>query len=57
MIHMDILFGPEVAIGNIHYELLFTDRFRRMTYLYQLQNLTTDIKKQLKAFFIVFWSM
>lgn len=44
---MDILFGPEVAIGNIHYELLFTDRFRRMTYLYSLQNLTTDIKKQL----------
>ena len=24
MIQMDILFGPEVAIGNIHYELLFT---------------------------------
>jgi len=49
--HMDIIFGPEVFIGNIHYGLLFTDRFSRMTYLYPLQNLTSDIPKQLEAFF------
>ena len=29
VIHMDIVFGPEVAIGNVHYGLLFTDRFSR----------------------------
>jgi hypothetical protein len=51
VIHMDIVFGPDVSIGNIHYALLFTDRFSRMTYLYPLQNLTTDIQKQLEAFF------
>jgi hypothetical protein len=50
-IHMDIIFGPDIAIGNIHYGLLFTDRFSRMTYLYPLQNLTSDIKKQMEAFF------
>jgi hypothetical protein len=49
--HMDIVFGPDVAIGNIHYGLLFTDRFSRMTYLYPLQNLTMDITKQMEAFF------
>lgn len=51
VIHMDIVFGPEISIGNIHYGLLFTDRFSRMTYIYPLQNLTSDIKKQLDAFF------
>jgi hypothetical protein len=51
VIHMDIVFGPDVSLGNIHYALLFTDRFSRMTYLYPLQNLTTDIRKQLEAFF------
>jgi len=48
---MDIVFGPEVALANVHYGLLFTDRFSRMTYLYPLQNLTSDIPKQLDAFF------
>jgi hypothetical protein len=51
VIHVDIVFGPEVAIGNIHYGLLFTDHFSRMNYLYPLQNLTSDIKKQVEAFF------
>jgi hypothetical protein len=51
VIHMDIVFGPDVSIGNVHYALLFTDRFSRMTHLYPLQNLTTDIQKQLDAFF------
>jgi hypothetical protein len=51
VIHLDIVFGPEISIGNIHYGLLFTDRFSRMTYLYPLQHLTTDIKKQMEAFF------
>jgi len=51
VIHMDIVFGPDVAIGNVHYGLLFTDRFSRMTYVYPLQNLTSDIRKQLEAFF------
>jgi len=51
IIHMDIVFGPEVALGNIHYGLLCTERFSRMTYIYPLQNLTSDIRKQLEAFF------
>ncbi len=49
--HVDIVFGPEVSIGNIHYGLLFTDRFSRMTYLYPLQNLMSDIKRQFEFFF------
>ncbi|MFN9982834.1 MAG: hypothetical protein ACK53Y_23090, partial [bacterium] len=40
-----------MAIGNVHFGLLFTDRFSRMTYIYPLRNLTTDIPKQLEAFF------
>jgi hypothetical protein len=40
VIHVDIVFGPEISVGNIHYGLLFVDRFSRMSYLYQLQNLT-----------------
>jgi hypothetical protein len=32
--HIDIVFGPEISIGNIHYGLLFTDRYSCMTYLY-----------------------
>jgi hypothetical protein len=51
VIHMDIVFGPDIAIGNVHYGLLFTDRYSCMTYLYPLQNLTTDIRKQLESFF------
>jgi hypothetical protein len=51
IIHMDIVFGPEVALGNTHYGLLFVDHFSRMTYIYPLQNLITDIKKQLDACF------
>jgi hypothetical protein len=50
VIHMDIVFGTDVSIGNIHYGLLFTDRYSRMTYIYPLQNLSSDIKKQLDAF-------
>jgi hypothetical protein len=30
---------------------LLSDRFSRMNYLYPLQNLTTNIQKQLQAFF------
>jgi hypothetical protein len=51
VIHMDIMFGPDISIGNIHYGLIFTDRYSRMTYIYPLQNLTFDIKKQLEEFF------
>jgi len=51
IIHMDIVFGPDIALSNVHYGLLFTDRFSRMTYVYPLQNLTSDIRKQLEAFF------
>jgi hypothetical protein len=51
VIYMDIVFGPEVSLGNVHFALLFTDRFSRMTYLYPLQNLTTDIRKQMEYFF------
>jgi hypothetical protein len=25
VMHMDIVFGPDIAVGNIHYGLLFTD--------------------------------
>jgi len=49
--NMDIVFGPEVALGNIHYGLIITDRYSRMCYIYPLQNLTTDIPKQIEAFF------
>jgi hypothetical protein len=48
---MDIIFGPEISIGNVHYGIIFTDRYSRMTYIYPLQNLTSDIPKQLEAFF------
>jgi hypothetical protein len=51
VIHMDIVFGPEISIGNIHYGLIFTDRYSRLTYLYPLHNLTSDIPRQLQAFF------
>jgi hypothetical protein len=51
VMHMGIVFGPDVSIGNKHYGLLFTDHFSRMTYLYPLQNLTTDIRKQMESFF------
>ncbi len=51
VMHIDIIFGPEVTVGNIHYGLLIVDRFSRMTYLQPLQNLTTDIQKQLETFF------
>jgi len=51
---MDIVFGPEVTLADVHYGLLFTDRFSHMTYLYPLQNLTSDIIKQLDAVFAHF---
>jgi len=34
VIHMDIVFGLDVALGNVHYGLLFTDHFSHMTYIY-----------------------
>jgi hypothetical protein len=49
--HIDIIFGPEVSIGNIHYGLLCVDHHSRMTYMHPLQNLTSDIPKQLQSFF------
>jgi len=51
VMHMDIVFGPEVAVGDIHYGLLFSYRHCRMNYVYLLCNLTADIPKQLEAFF------
>ncbi len=48
---MDIVFGPEISLGNVHYGLLFTDCYSRMTYIYPLQNLTSDIQRQMEAFF------
>jgi len=45
VIHLDIVFGPEVSVGNVHYALICVDCFSRMTYIYPLQNLTTDIRK------------
>jgi hypothetical protein len=50
VMNMDIVFGPEVALGNIHYGLMFTDRYSRMGYIYPLQNLTTDIPKSHRSF-------
>jgi hypothetical protein len=47
VIHMDIVFGPDAALENVHYGLLFMDRFSRMTYIYPFQNLTSDIPRQL----------
>lgn len=49
--HIDIVFGPEISMGNVHYGLLCVDRYSRMTYMYPLQNLTSDIQKQLECFF------
>jgi len=51
VVHLDIVFGPEISIGNIHYGLLCVDRYSRMSYVYPLQNLTGDIQKQLECFF------
>jgi hypothetical protein len=51
VVHMDIVFGPDVALANVHYGLLFTDRYSHMTYIYPLHNLTSDIPKHLDAFF------
>jgi len=34
VIHLDIVFGPEVSIGNVHYALLFSDWYSRMNYIY-----------------------
>jgi hypothetical protein len=51
VVHIDIVFGPDISIGNIHYGLLFIDRYSRMTYIYPLQSLTTDIKRQMGFFF------
>jgi hypothetical protein len=45
IMHVDIVFGPEVSIGNVHYGLIFSDCYSC------IQNLTTDIPKQLQAFF------
>jgi hypothetical protein len=47
---MDIVFGRDILIGSTHYGLLCTDCFSRMTYIYPLQNLTSDIWKQMEAF-------
>jgi hypothetical protein len=41
LFHIDIVFGPDISIGNIHYGLLFTYRYSRMTYIYPLQNLNS----------------
>ena len=49
--HIDIVFGPDISIGNVHYGLICVDRFSRMTYVYPLHNLTGDIQKQLECFF------
>jgi len=47
----DIVFGPEVSIGIIHYGLLCFYHYSRISfYLYLLQNLTSDIQKQLESF-------
>jgi len=51
IVHMDIVLGPDVSLGNIHYGLLFTDHYSHMTYLYPLQNLASNIIKQLESFF------
>jgi hypothetical protein len=47
---MDIVFGLEVSIGNIHYGLPCVDHFVRMTFVYPLHNLTPDIPKQMETF-------
>jgi len=51
VVHVDIVLSPEVSLGNVHYGLLFSDRYSRMSYIYPLRNLTADICKQLEAFF------
>jgi hypothetical protein len=51
VMHMDIVFRPEVAICNIYDALLFSDLYSRMNYIYPLQNLTSEKPKQMQAFF------
>jgi len=51
VVHVDILFGPEVFLGNVHYGLSFSDRYSRMSCIYPLRNLTADICKQLTSNF------
>jgi hypothetical protein len=51
VMHVDIVFGPEVALRNMHYGLFFSDRLNRMNCVYPLRNLRTDIQKQMEAFF------
>jgi hypothetical protein len=49
--HIEIVFGPDISIGNVHYGLICVDQFSRMTYVYPLQNLTGEIQRQLESFF------
>jgi hypothetical protein len=51
VVHLDIVFGPDIAIGYIHYGLLCIDHYSLMSYLYPLQNLAGDIQKRLEFFF------
>jgi len=51
VVHLDIVFGPEVSVGNVHYGLICMDQHSQMTYIYPLRDLTTDIQKQLESFF------
>lgn len=51
VVHIDIVFGPNTSIGNIHYGLLLGDRFSRMTYIYPLQKPSINIQKQLEYVF------
>jgi len=56
VIHVDIVFGPEVALANVHYGLIFTDRFSRMTYIFPLKNLIRILSNNL-IIFLLSWDL
>jgi hypothetical protein len=48
--HLDIILAQKFR-SDVHSGLICVDRYSRMTYIYPLKNLTTDIQKQLELFF------
>jgi len=56
VIHVDIVFGPKVALANVHYGLIFTDRFSWMTYIFPLRILIRILSNNL-IIFLLSWDL
>jgi hypothetical protein len=50
--HMDIGYGPDMAIGGIKYTLLLVDKFSRYKFIYGLKNLTTSLHEAMQRFLL-----